>query len=209
MSPAPLLDWIPQVEPYYARPSHLEPFAVRLEGAARGHPFAFCGAAPPRHGKTETCVVAFSVWLLLQLPRLHIAYVTYGAQLSFQKSRLALDLARRVGLELGFTQTAPLWTTREGGAFKAMGIDGPFTGTGADVLLVDDPHKDRAAAESQLQRDNVWEWWQSTAMSRLEPGASKAVFMQRWHPDDLVGRLTKDGSMEYVNLPAIREVEEP
>jgi phage terminase large subunit-like protein len=45
-------------------------------------------------------------------------------------------------------------------------------------------------------------------MTRLED-ASVMVIHTRWHEDDLIGRLAKDGGWEVVNLPAIAGPDDP
>jgi predicted phage terminase large subunit-like protein len=69
-------------------------------------------------------------------------------------------------------------------------------------MLVDDPHKGRAEAESSARREDVWEWFNDDALSRLEPHGSCIVTQTRWHTDDLAGRLIAKG-WEVINLPAI------
>lgn len=72
--------------------------------------------------------------------------------------------------------------------------------------MVDDPVKDRADAESAVMRERTWDWFNDVAYTRLEPNASAIVVHTRWHPDDLIGRLT-DGRTEEkwdtCKLPAI------
>jgi predicted phage terminase large subunit-like protein len=46
-----------------------------------------------------------------------------------------------------------------------------------NCLIIDDPVKDRAAAESKTIRDTTWDWWENVALTRLAPGA-KAVLIQ-------------------------------
>ncbi|TXH41905.1 MAG: hypothetical protein E6Q97_36685, partial [Desulfurellales bacterium] len=102
--------------------------------------------------------------------------------------------------------TATEWRNPQGGGCLALGVDGPFTGKGCNLLIVDDPHKNRQEAESELLRYRVWEWFTGTASTRVEPGGSIIVFHQRFHRDDLIGRLTRDDNQtewEYINLPAI------
>ena len=72
------------------------------------------------------------------------------------------------------------------------GGGGPFTGYGFDLLIIDDPVKNREEANSPTQRQHLWDWWRSTARTRLEPGGSMIIVMTRWHEDDLVGRLLGD-----------------
>jgi len=71
----------------------------------------------------------------------------------------------------------------------AAGVGSGITGHGADVLIIDDPVKDRQAAESATIREATWDWYTSTARTRLHPGGVIIVCQTRWHYDDLAGRL--------------------
>jgi predicted phage terminase large subunit-like protein len=94
-------------------------------------------------------------------------------------------------------------------------VGGGITGMGGDVLIIDDPFKDRAEADSPTVRQNVWDWYTSTLYTRRSPGGGIIVINTRWHCDDLSGRLLaaeKHGegdAWECVNFPAIAEQDEP
>lgn len=74
-----------------------------------------------------------------------------------------------------------------------------------NCLIVDDPFKGSEDAESQTQRNRVWDWWQSVALTRLEPNGSLVVINTRWNPDDLSGRLLETEGDEWtvLDLPAL------
>ena len=63
---------------------------------------------------------------------------------------------------------------------------------------------------SETARDNLWQWYTNTLLSRLDNKAEDAivVVMQRLHVDDLVGHLLEHGGFEHLDLPAIAEVDE-
>ena len=99
------------------------------------------------------------------------------------------------------------------GKYKCAGIGTGITGMGFTLGIIDDPFKDRKDADSKTIRENVWDWFTSTFMTRAEKDARVLITMTRWHEDDLVGRVinlakTEDGE-EYVvlNLPAIYDPE--
>ena len=71
----------------------------------------------------------------------------------------------------------------------SVGIGGSITGYGADLLIVDDPIKNRAEAESSTYRDKLWEEYQSTVSTRLHAGGAVIIILTRWHEDDLAARL--------------------
>ena len=75
-------------------------------------------------------------------------------------------------------------------------------------MVVDDPVKDRAEAESPKMRENTWAWWESVALTRLAPGAKVLLIMTRWHEDDLAGRiLSRPSSLRWrtLKIPAIAD----
>lgn len=74
-----------------------------------------------------------------------------------------------------------------------------------NCLIIDDPIKDRAQADSDVYRENVWDWWTDAASSRLAPGAPVILILTRWHHDDLAGRLLErdaEAGWEVLNIPA-------
>lgn len=206
--------FIPRISSRFESPTHLRRFTDALEEA-----FAFATgrdadakdsprvviSVPPRHGKTEA-VIHFFAWALSKDPTLELAYVSYAASLAEKKNWRARALARLAGVKLSKDMnTKRDWRTAEGGGVLACGIDGGITGEGFNVLVVDDPHKNRKAAESKVQRDAVEEFFDNDAMTRLHPGGAVVVIHTRWHEDDLAGRLAKRGGWKIVNIPAIAD----
>lgn len=81
------------------------------------------------------------------------------------------------------------WHTAAGGGYVAAGVGSALTGHGADILVIDDPVKNRADAESETIRKAVWDWYSSTAHTRLLPGGAIIVIQTRWQEEDLAGKL--------------------
>jgi predicted phage terminase large subunit-like protein len=112
------------------------------------------------------------------------------------------------------TKAAQNWMTTAGGGYLAAGVGGGITGKGANILIIDDPVKNREDAESQNNRDMNWDWYTSTAYTRLAPGGGILVIMTRWHDDDLAGRLLTmaesdmGDEWELVRYPAEAEEDE-
>ncbi len=200
----PLLDFIPAISPNLVSPIHLSALARLIERAER-EPVRALVSTPPRHGKT-TALLHGAAWLLARNPGMVIGYASYNAQLSRSKSREARDQAARAGIKLrDDAQSLGEWRTRMGGGLLASGVGGTWTGHGLNVAIVDDPLANREESESQLIRDNVFDWFTSTLLTRIEPNGSVIVNMARWHGDDLIGRLAREqpGRWEIVNLPAL------
>lgn len=210
----PLLDFIPKVSPHYHSPHHLIEAASRLE-AFRTNPFEFVFSVPPRHGKS-VLVLHFIVWALKLDPTLRIAYVTYAQNQAEDISGDALKIAREAGLEL-VRATRAAWETPQGGKVMWTGIGGALTGKGFNIIIVDDPVRNRVEAESPVYRQRAWDFFQSDLYTRLQRGGrnddiepSICVIQTRWHADDLAGRLiagNEDDDVDpwlEINIPAIR-----
>lgn len=175
---------------------------------------------PPRHGKSTLASIAFPAWHLGNHPSHEFISVAYSASLSMGFSRKVRDMLRDNSYKNVFktrldpqSQSAEAWLTTEGGGFVAAGVGGGITGRGAHVLVIDDPVKNREEAESQYNRESTWDWYTSTAYTRLAPGGGVLVIMTRWHDDDLAGRLltqAEEGGdkWELISYPAIAEADE-
>jgi phage terminase large subunit-like protein len=207
--PAPLLQFIPALSPRLQAPYHLGKAAELFDRIDRGTPVQAFITAPPRHGKSELLKHA-AVRLLLGNPRLRIGYASYAAKLASKKSREIRSLYKRAGGQLAADAFArDDWRTGVGdGGLWAGGVEGAWTGEGFDLLIVDDPIQDRAHAESAVEREALWDWFNDVAFTRLEPTGSVIVLHTRWHTNDLGGRLIAEG-WENICLPALSPSGEP
>lgn len=201
-----LLAFVPVVTPKYMRPTHLAEVASRLE-RFREQPFEFVFSVPPRHGKSEL-VLHWIAWALLRHPDLRIAYVTYNDTQARTQAQKARRIALAAGLEFS-NRSESSWRMKGGGVVDWEGVLGTLTGRGYDVIIIDDPVKNRVEAESPTMRERAWAFYQSDCVTRLEPGGSFLCIQTRWNEDDLAGRLTKpnpeedwDG-LENISMPAI------
>lgn len=172
---------------------------------------------PPQEGKSVRVAGDFPTWLLTRNPDLRIVVASYGQDLATRNGRSIRtritahpDLGLRIARDNG---RASEWTIagRTGGVFS-VGIGGGLTGRPADALIIDDPIKDVKEAESQQFRDDVYNWWQAVAGTRLAPGAPVVIILTRWHDDDLAGRLLKESAKDpdaeqwrVVNIPAVAD----
>ena len=175
---------------------------------------------PPRHGKSTLASIAFPAWHLGRNPDHEFISCSYSGSLAMGFSRKVRQLLREPSYKTAFStrldpdsQSAEAWLTSNGGGYVAAGVGGGITGKGAHILVIDDPVKNREDAESQNNRDSNWDWYTSTAYTRLAPGGGVLVILTRWHDDDLAGRLLQAGkqggdSWEVVSYPAIAEGDE-
>lgn len=206
--PDSILDFVPLLSPRYERPNHLRPVAELFwEAETKGNVRGLI-STPPRHGKTETILHSIARFLSRN-PHKTVGYATYGADLAESKSKSCRDLAVRAGVRLKTdSHAASEWRTTEGGGMLAAGVNGGWTGHGIDILVIDDPIKDRKRAESAAEQAALMDWCTSSAFTRVEPNGSVIVNMTRWTSEDLIGILPTATGLDWVtiNLPAITEV---
>jgi len=164
----------------------------------------------PQEGKSVRVANDFPVWALTQNPDLRIVTASYGQSLANRNGRAVRNrILAHPELDLAIAQdngSVSEWSIKghEGGMFS-VGVGAGVTGRPADMLIIDDPIKDRKEADSELQRDTVWDWWTDAASARLAPGAPVVIILTRWHQDDLAGRLVErdpESGWQVINIPA-------
>ena len=173
-------------------------------------------SVPPRHGKSRLGSIGTSVWALENFPTKKVIITAYGSDLATEFSGPVRDIIADHPDKLSVrirrdSNRLDKFNTTRGGGLRAVGLGGPITGRGADVLFVDDYIKEIKDAESATARDYIWNWFTTTAMTRLEPNATVIIIATRWHKDDLIGRLLKEQAEEwdYIKLPALAEPNDP
>ena len=197
----------------YAIAKHHEVFAAALEAVEKGEIPRLIITVPPRHGKSQLASKAFPAWFMGRDPYRQMIVASYS-------STMAEDFGREVRQYMQtptYQQIFPNCQLRKGGASSDriqteqggigvfVGAGGALTGRGADVLLIDDPVKDREDADSTTMRNKLWGWFTDVAMTRLMGGMGRVVIiMTRWHEDDLVGRLT-DPNNQYYNADEAKQ----
>lgn len=228
------LEFCKYVDPKFETPAHIRLVASKLQEVAL---YVMSGGTkgigrlmimmPPRHGKSELASRNFPAWLLGLMPDSRVILTSYGADLAVKNSRSLRDVVMSQRYQAVFgslsirkdravelssdSRSAQAWDLAQPhkGGVIATGVGGGITGLGADLLIIDDPFKNREEAESESRRDLVDDWYRSSAHTRLSPHGAIIVFHTRWHPDDMAGRLIKRmaedpaaDQWEIVYLPA-------
>jgi predicted phage terminase large subunit-like protein len=164
----------------------------------------------PQEGKSVRVANDFPIWALTQNPDTRIVTASYAQNLANRNGRTIRNrIAATPELDLTIARdngSVSEWTLqgKEGGVLS-VGIGAGVTGRPADMMIIDDPIKDRKEADSETYRDNVWDWWTDAASARLAPGAPVVVILTRWHNDDLAGRLIErdpEAGWKVINIPA-------
>jgi predicted phage terminase large subunit-like protein len=201
----------------WTRARHLKLLNRKLIDLAYGSTRRLIVTMPPRHGKSMLISQYFPAWYIGMFPDRRVMLASYEAGFAATWGRKARDVLEELGPSLfnikirDDSSAADRWDIRgRTGGMVTAGVGGPLTGKGADILLIDDPVKNAEDAASKTMRDKAWEWYQSTAYTRLEPNGAAILIMTRWNEDDLAGRILKDMQgggehWEVLDLPAIAD----
>ncbi len=168
----------------------------------------------PTHNSQQISI-DFPAWYLGRNPNKEIITASYSADLAQDFGGKTREKVNSEEYQYIFPnvilredeKSRGKWRTKQGGSYTAVGVGGPITGRGADILLIDDPIKNREEAESEIYRNKIWDWFTSTAFTRLEPKGVVIVIMTRWHDDDLAGRILSHLELSercrVISFPAI------
>ncbi|MDE2006410.1 MAG: phage terminase large subunit [Rhodospirillales bacterium] len=188
----------------------------RLDALASGEIDRLMVLMPPGSAKSTYCSIVFPVWFLARHPRSAIIAASHTADLATHFGRQARAVITEHADYLGYAlvpgeRAATRWATSNGGHYFATGVQGPLAGRRADLVIVDDPIRSRADADSKRRREHVWEWLRADLITRLRPGGRMVLVMTRWHPDDVAGRLMErtESGWSVLRLPALAEKDDP
>lgn len=200
-----------------------------LEGVVAGRSPRLMLTVPPRHGKTMLVSQCFPAYAFGRYPDMSVIATSYSADLASRINRAVQTVMDSDSYHMVFPDTRLAGKGIPGnaqrttelfeivgrkGVYRSAGVGGGVTGMGANCILVDDPTKSRAEADSPTIRQRTWDWYTSTLYTRLAPGGGIIVIQTRWHEDDLAGRLleaqnTGNGDQwTVINFPAIAEADE-
>lgn len=162
--------------------------------------------APPQSGKSEIVSTRTPAFWLAHNPELPVALISYGGHLAYRNSRNAravLDHPVYLSLFPEALKDPGNWRQEDWhlwghkGYCMAAGVDGPLTGHGFGLAVIDDPTENWAKAQSDLERENLWSWYNGTFLTRMWENGAVVIMQTRWHLDDLCGRiLAREGRVE-------------
>lgn len=171
---------------------------------------------PPQHGKSMTITEAFPSWYMGTFPTNRVIVASYNEETANRFARRNKDKITQCGANLfnisigDINQAATFELSNHQGAMISRGILSGITGNPANLIIIDDPIKNRVEADSETIRARVWEEWQNSIKSRLAAGAKVIVIMTPWHEDDLAARiLQKEHNVTLLRLPVEAEEDDP
>jgi predicted phage terminase large subunit-like protein len=173
---------------------------------------------PPQHGKTTNVSQLFPAWLLGKRPDSRVILTAYGAELSQENSRMVRNIvtgerfAALFGVQSVMDEAVRIsedssarnaWNLAEPfrGGLVATGVGGGTTGKAADLIVVDDPFKNREEAENPVERKKVLRWMTSSILSRARKGTAIIIIHTRWHREDLIGEMLKSTQTDPRSRP--------
>lgn len=169
---------------------------------------------PPRHGKSRTAGL-FVQWVLGRYPKDKIITGSYNETLSTVFSKAVRNKIQEISADgrIVYADIFPATRVRYGDAaanlwgiegnetnsYLATSPTGTVTGFGADLTLIDDLIKNAYEARNDNIKEQHWNWYTDTMLSRREGKRKTIVVMTRWASDDLAGRLME--SLEKQGIP--------
>ena len=197
--------------------AHLMALSNKLKQITTGNLKRLLVFMPPRHGKSEMISKYFPAWYLGHHPNNRIILSSYEADFAASWGWKARNILEEYGGDIFGVSVASDSSARNrwdiakhDGGMNTAGAGGPITGKGAHLFIIDDPIKNSEEAHSEVKREKLWEWYQSTAYTRLEPDGAIIIIQTRWHQDDLGGRILGEmdrggEQWDVLNFPAIAE----
>ena len=174
-------------------------------------------STPPQVGKSTTITESLPSWYLGRHPTHRVIEISYSEDFAKKFGRRNRQKIKDFGAEIFNIHIANSPDTNTEfeldngrGGMISRGVFSGVTGNPANLMIIDDPVKTQEEADSESQREGVWEEWLASFRSRLAPKAKVIVIMTRWHEDDLAGRLIEnEADVTVVNLPLEAESDDP
>lgn len=173
-------------------------------------------SVPPRHGKSFTVTETLPSWFLGKHPDNNVIIAAYEGTFAESFSRRNRDKFNDYATDVfgvkanDKVQGVALWETADGGRCRAAGLKGGITGFGAELFIIDDPIKNKEAAESEAVIAKIHDEMGPSVQSRIHPGGKLIVIQTRWVENDVVGFIEKNWAefiYKTINLPC--ECEHP
>lgn len=218
------------VDPEYVITPAIETISESLEWALNTPRARLMITMPPQEGKTELTAVWTVLRALQKNPDARIILASYSqdlAEVAATRARnmiaqhgtgardalTGLEEEDRLGLELAHDKAAAAhWRIRgQKGGVVAVGLNGTITGRPADLIIIDDPIKGMATADSKAERAKIIQNYRGDLTTRLSASAPVILIQTRWHEQDLAGFILQQEEARpperrrwrRVNIPAL------
>ena len=155
-------------------------------------------SVPPRHLKSTSITNSFPSWFMGKATYRNTIVTSYGDNLVQKAGQKNREKIQDLGLMLFGAKIKKdvgkksEWELEGGGRFKGATIRGGATGEGAELLIIDDPVKNREEANSKTIQEKVWDEYTDTYLTRLHQNGILINIMTRWHNSDLRGKIDEN-----------------
>lgn len=173
-------------------------------------------SVPPQHGKSYTVTETLPSWYLGKHPEDSVIICSYDGTIAEGFSRKNRDKFNEYANDIfgvlpnDSVQGVGLWETSKHGRCRAAGLKAGITSYGAEVFIIDDPIKNKEAAQSETIIAKIHSEMGPSVQSRIHPGGKLIVIQTRWIENDVIGFVESKWG-EYIwktiNLPC--ECEDP
>lgn len=210
------LSYFTFMNPTHQTPLHIRVLCAYLDLVEKGVIKQLLVIEPPRHGKSETTSGNFPSYCIGKDPTRTVMITSYAATLAEVFSIQNRDtIADNPHWPLVFPNVR--MSTKVKGRDKwavqgaretciAAGVGGSITGLGCWLLLMDDLVKNYEEAVSVARQEAIWNWYTTTARTRLTPDGREVVIGTRWAENDFIDRLLKSEegkNFVVLHLPAL------
>ena len=168
-------------------------------------------SCPPQHGKSITVTETFPSWYEGKYPDKRCIIACYNDDFAGKFGRRNKGKIDEYGLpifgiKLKKASDRDMEIVDHDGSIICRGIMSGITGNAGDLIIIDDPIKNRQEADSVTYRERLWEEWQNSIKTRTQAGTKIVIIQTRWHEDDLAGRVIREEkNVEVVNIPVEAE----
>ena len=168
-------------------------------------------SCPPQHGKSLTVTETFPSWYVGKYPDRRCIIACYNDDFAGKFGRRNKAKIDEVGqfifdIRLKKSSDRDMEIADHDGGIITRGIMAGITGNAGDLIIIDDPVKNRLEADSSTYRERLWEEWENSIMTRTQAGTKIVIIQTRWHEDDLAGRvIANENFVEVVNIPVEAE----
>ena len=173
-------------------------------------------SVPPQHGKSYTVTETLPSWYLGKHPEDSVIICSYDGTIAEGFSRKNRDKFNEYCGDIfgvlpnDSVQGVGLWETSQHGRCRAAGLKAGITSYGAEIFIIDDPIKNKEAAQSETIIAKIHSEMGPSVQSRIHPGGKLIVIQTRWIENDVIGFVESKWG-EYIwktiNLPC--ECEDP
>ena len=165
--------------------------------------------APPQHGKSQGSSRFLPADMLGLDPDLKIGICSYAATIAQDFNRdvqrlidsdkyraifpeTTLNGSNVVTVANNYLRNSNVFEiVNHSGSLRVVGRGGSLTSKTVDVMIFDDLYKDALEANSPQIRLTAWDWYTKVARTRLHNESQELIVFTRWHPEDIIGKVTQ------------------